>query len=94
MLLNVLEGKEALITFNGRRFDIPFIEDRLKRYGIGTNIERPNYDVFLFARALIGGVPNHRLQTLERYLFGIEREDDVPSALIPEFYRYYLNTGK
>lgn len=94
MFLDAVREKEALITFNGRRFDVPFIQERLQHYGIEEKFELPNYDIYLFSRSLVAGVPDHRLQTLERYLLGIEREDDVPSALIPDFYRYYLKTGK
>jgi len=94
MFLDAVREKEALITFNGRRFDVPFIQGRLQHYGIEEKFELPNYDIYLFSRSLVAGVPDHRLQTLERYLLGIKREDDVPSALIPDFYRYYLKTGK
>ncbi|ACS89610.1 MAG: Exonuclease-like protein [Thermococcus sibiricus] len=94
MFLDAVREKEALITFNGRRFDVPFIQERLQHYGIEEKLELPNYDIYLFSRGLVVGVPDHRLQTLERYLLGIEREDDVPSALIPDFYYYYLKTGK
>ncbi|WP_156300726.1 ribonuclease H-like domain-containing protein [Thermococcus sp. EP1] len=91
--LELFRDKEALLTFNGRRFDVPFIQERLRYYGIEESLEIPNYDVFLFSRSLIRGVPNYKLQTLERYLLGFKRGEDVPSALIPDFYRYYLNTG-
>ncbi|HDH41859.1 MAG TPA: exonuclease [Candidatus Altiarchaeales archaeon] len=88
-----LEGNTALITFNGRSFDIPYVEERLGFYGLNASIERPHFDVLHFARrAFRGRVPDCRLVTLERYLFGIERKDDVPSTLVPEFYETYLKT--
>ena len=30
---------------------------------------------------------------MERCFLGIQREDDVPSALVPEFYESYMRTG-
>ncbi|HMK53905.1 MAG TPA: ribonuclease H-like domain-containing protein, partial [Methanobacteriaceae archaeon] len=38
-------------------------------------------------------LPNCQLQTLEKHLFGIERVDDVPGYLVPEFYKTYLKEG-
>jgi len=38
-------------------------------------------------------LPNCKLQTLEKYLFNFEREDDVPSSMVPSFYKTYDETG-
>ncbi len=83
----------VLITFNGRRFDIPYIRERLAYYQMEGDLERPHFDVLSFSRRRWREkFPNYRLTTLERYLLGIERKDDVPSALVPEFYESYLRT--
>ncbi len=93
-LLTHLSGRSAFVTFNGRTFDIPYIRERLAYYGIRANLERPHFDVLHFSRrAWRDCVPDCRLTTLERCFFGIQREDDVPSAMVPEFYESYMRTG-
>jgi uncharacterized protein YprB with RNaseH-like and TPR domain len=93
-LLTHLSGRSAFVTFNGRTFDIPYIRERLSYYGIRANLERPHFDVLHFSRrAWRDCVPDCKLTTLERCFFGIQREDDVPSAMVPEFYESYMRTG-
>lgn len=84
----------AFVTFNGRAFDVPFIKERLAYYRMSGDLDKVHFDVLPFSRrAWRDRAPNCRLTTLEAYLFGIEREDDVPSALVPEFYESYRRTG-
>ena len=82
---------EAVVTFNGRAFDVNFLEARFGYYGLPAQVDRPNFDLLYFARRRWREeLPNCRLETLERYVLGIERPLDVPSALVPEFYVSYL----
>jgi uncharacterized protein YprB with RNaseH-like and TPR domain len=93
-LLTHLSGRRAFVTYNGRTFDIPYIRERLAYYGIRANLEGPHFDVLHFSRrAWRDCVPDCKLTTLERCFLGIQREDDVPSALVPEFYESYMRTG-
>lgn len=93
-LLDHLGGRRAFVTFNGRTFDVPYIRERLAYYGIRANLEGPHFDVLHFSRrAWRDCVPDCKLTTLERCFLGIEREDDVPSAMVPEFYESYMRTG-
>lgn len=93
-LLSHVGKRSAFVTFNGRAFDVPYIRERLAYYRMGGDLERAHFDVLPFSRrAWRDRTPNCRLTTLETYLFGIEREDDVPSALVPEFYETYRRTG-
>ncbi|MFO0915754.1 MAG: ribonuclease H-like domain-containing protein [Pirellulales bacterium] len=41
-----------------------------------------------------GQVPNYRLQTLERYLCGRQRTDDLPGSEIPAAYHDYVRKGQ
>ena len=87
-----LEENAALITFNGRAFDVPFIKERLGFYGIEASFNNPHFDLLHFSRrAWRDQLPDCRLETIENYL-GIHREVDVPSAMVPEFYETYLKT--
>ena len=93
-LLERLGERRAFVTFNGRTFDIPYIRERLAYYGIRADLEGPHFDVLHFSRrAWRDCVPDCRLTTLERCFLGIERVDDVPSAMVPEFYECYMRTG-
>jgi len=93
-LLDRITDRTALVTFNGRGFDWPFILNRLSCHVMAAPPDPPHYDVCLFARRLWRGrTPNHKLDTLETALLGVERKIDVPSALVPELYRLYLRSG-
>lgn len=103
-LLQDLAGRIAerpvLVTFNGKSFDWPLLENR---FAMTRSIRAPKLDAHLDllhpARALwklrLGSV---RLVELERYVLdaprlGWHREEDVSSALIPQFYFDYLRGG-
>lgn len=92
--LSHIGPESVLVSYNGKSFDIPYIRERLSYYGMLGLMERPHFDMLHFSRrAWRNKYPNCRLITLEKYIFGIERNDDVPSALVPEFYETYLKTG-
>ena len=91
--LSHINKSSVLLTFNGRTFDVPYIEERLAYYRIKGSLGNPHFDMLHFSRrAWSRELPNCRLATLEKHLFGVEREDDVPSALVPEFYETYLRS--
>ncbi len=86
--------RPALVTFNGKSFDLPYILDRLAYYGIDTPARIPHFDALHFSRRRWKGrFPSLRLSALEREVFGISRNDDVPGQMVPEFYATYLKTG-
>ena len=91
--LSHVNQNSIFMTFNGRMFDMPYIRDRLRYYGIPADLQRSHIDVLPFSRrAWKDDMPDCRLTTLEKHLLGVERQEDVPSALVPEFYRTYLRT--
>ncbi len=94
-MLSHLEGTmPALVSFNGKTFDFPYLRDRLAFYGIPLSSGIPHFDILHMARRRWKDtVPNCRLSTLERLVFGILRKDDLPSQMVPEFYETYLKTG-
>ena len=54
----------------------------------------PHLDLMYFAKNLWSDeLPNCKLQTIEKELFGIEREEDVPGQYIPGYYDTYLEKG-
>ncbi|MBS7252275.1 MAG: ribonuclease H-like domain-containing protein [Candidatus Freyarchaeota archaeon] len=40
-----LDRFNAIISYNGRAFDIPFIEQRLRYYGLNSNIDKAHFDL-------------------------------------------------
>jgi len=91
---HVSADRPALVTFNGKSFDIPYISDRLAYYGMGSLASIPHFDVLHFSRRKWKDIlPSVRLTALEREILGICREDDIPGQMVPEFYETYLKTG-
>lgn len=83
-----------VITFNGKSFDMPFLNSRALAHGMA--MPQPDYhlDVLQEARkAYKRDLPNCKLQTIERHICGREREDDIPGAEIPNAYNEYVRTG-
>jgi uncharacterized protein YprB with RNaseH-like and TPR domain len=84
----------ALVSFNGKSFDVPYIGERAAYYGMPVRIDRPHFDLLHFSRRRWGAsLPDCRLPTLEREVFCITREVDIPGSLVPEFYEAFLRTG-
>jgi uncharacterized protein YprB with RNaseH-like and TPR domain len=92
--------RPVLVTFNGKSFDWPLLESR---FTMTRSIAAPklaaHLDLLHPARALwklrLGSV---RLVELERHVLdaprlGWHREDDVASAMIPQFYFDYVRGG-
>jgi hypothetical protein len=90
-----LSGEQpALITFNGKSFDVPYILDRLAYYDMGNFGRIPHFDVLHFSRRRWKDhLPSLRLAALETAILGIRRDDDIPGQMVPEFYETYLRTG-
>jgi len=95
-----LADRPVLVTFNGKSFDWPLLENR---FAMTRSISTPrlaaHLDLLHPARAFwslrLGSV---RLVELERRVLdaprlGWHREDDIVSALIPQYYFDYLRGG-
>lgn len=89
--LSHLDEDSVHVTFNGKSFDVPFIKNRCRYYRIDADLNLPHLDLMHSAKRLWGGrLSDCRLQTIEREMFGIEREGDVPGQFIPDYYNTYL----
>jgi len=89
-----LVESNPLVSYNGRAFDVPYINQRRWYYDLGGDIENIHFDMLPFARRFVKAkTPDARLATIEKYIFGQKRKDDVPGALVPEFYEEYLRTN-
>lgn len=92
--LSDLQDDTIFVSFNGRSFDLPFIRGRARYHGINVDFNRHHLDLLHFSRRTWGDeLPNCRLQTLEKHLLGMKRHEDVPSSMVPAFYKKYIQTG-
>jgi uncharacterized protein len=84
----------AIVTFNGKTFDVPIIETRYLFHRLAFPLGGlPHLDMLHTARRLWRGGGSCALQALEQGLLGVSREDDVPGAEIPSRYLHYIRTG-
>lgn len=83
---------DPIITFNGNRFDLPFLEKCRKRLGIrGQSFSHKQLvDLYRLAHSYrhLFGLENYRQKTLESYL-GIQREDSLDSKEMINLYQSY-----
>ena len=90
--LNHLDEDSVHVTFNGKSFDVPFIKNRCRYNRIDGNLDLPHLDLMYFAKNLWkDSLSNCQLQTIEKEIFGIEREEDVPGQYIPGYYDAYIS---
>ncbi|MBI1845479.1 MAG: ribonuclease H-like domain-containing protein [Candidatus Rokubacteria bacterium] len=90
-LAPVLEGATALVTFNGGGFDVPLLETRFVLARRRWRADVGHLDLLRPARRVWrAGLADCRLGTLEREVLGVERDGDVPGALIPSLYFDFL----
>lgn len=83
-----------IVTFNGKSFDMPFLQNRAIATGLCLPQPKSHLDLLHESRRRYGrSVPNHKLQTLERIICGRCREDDIPGAEIPAAYHEFVRTG-
>ena len=83
------QGK-TLVTFNGKSFDWPYIEGRSRAHRVRPAIIKSHLDMLHQARRTWKhSLPNCKLQTLELYLCGRTRIDDINGSEIPRTYHEF-----
>jgi hypothetical protein len=91
----LLRGADGLVTFNGCGFDLPLLETRFILQRRPWAAPGPHLDLLYPARRVWWAhLDDCRLNTLERQVLGLTREDDVPGALIPSLYFEFLRTRR
>jgi uncharacterized protein YprB with RNaseH-like and TPR domain len=84
----------ALVTYNGRTFDLPLLRSRFVMARVAPPVEPPHLDLLHVARRIYGArVERCNLTTLERDVLGFERVGDIDGADIPERYQRFLREG-
>jgi uncharacterized protein YprB with RNaseH-like and TPR domain len=95
--LGEMESQKALVTFNGRVFDVPILQARaaLRLRRFDALARQAHLDLLLHSRRIWSRrLESCALRSLEAELLGVRRSsDDVPGGLIPYLYREYLQTN-
>ncbi len=95
-LSNFLQPCRALVTFNGKAFDLPLLNTRHIVNGTHPSLAVfPNIDLLPIARRIWRHtLSNRSLGNLEEKIIGAERTHlDVPGWMIPGIYFDYLRSG-
>lgn len=90
-----LSGARALVSYNGKSFDLPMLESRyiLSRQKPEFR-QLPHLDLLHPNRRLFKGTyDSHKLTRMELELLGFERDDDCPSSEVPERYFRFQRTS-
>ena len=93
-LNDLLANFKAVVTYNGKTFDLPLMESRYIMSGMKMSLVDPyHFDLLYPARRLWKRrLESCSLSTVEREILKVSRDDDVPGYLIPEIYFKYLRT--
>jgi uncharacterized protein YprB with RNaseH-like and TPR domain len=74
----LVQAAGTLLTYNGTRFDVPFLAERSARWGLVWPL-RPQIDLLPLARKWNGPVEDFSLQTVTAF-FGLARGDGSSGA--------------
>jgi uncharacterized protein YprB with RNaseH-like and TPR domain len=86
-----LESAAVIVTYNGLRFDMPYIQDRMAYYGTCCLRDHFHFDLLWTARRLFREtLPNCKLVTVASHVLGYERDGDIPGYMIPEVYHEFV----
>jgi uncharacterized protein YprB with RNaseH-like and TPR domain len=85
----------ALVSFNGKSFDVPLLKARARLGGAELRLEGIAHLDLLHAtrRLLRTGWPDCRLRTAEAEALRLERVNDLPGAEAPGAWRRWLERG-
>ncbi len=93
-LREALRGFEYLVTFNGKSYDAPFLQNRAAVHAVPLALPPRHLDLLHVARRRWKGtLRDCRLQTLERHVTRRVRSGDVPGEEVPGLYHDYVRSG-
>lgn len=90
-----LREVDGIATYNGARFDLPLLRSRWVMARLPGALEHPQHvDLLTLTRALLRQrLASCTLHAVEQGILGLERDDDLPGALVPEAWFGYLRWG-
>ncbi|ADZ20028.1 hypothetical protein BJV85_003029 [Clostridium acetobutylicum] len=86
-----IENFNMWCSYNGKAFDEPFIQSRMKKYNIELTLPREHFDLYRKIRPYQKqlGLERCNLKSVEQYI-GIKREDTIDGGISVELYKKYL----
>jgi len=94
-LTEFMHGMKAVVTYNGKSFDIPLLNTRYTLMGMTSPFENiAHFDLLPLARRLWRiRLESRTLSNVEGKILGVQRGDEeVPGYMIPEMYFEYLKS--
>lgn len=95
-LIRLIDGAEAVVTYNGASFDLDIIRSRLQLHRLPDPFEQSKHlDLLHVTRKLWRNtLPSRSLGYLEMSLLGVARNEfEIPGSQIPQIYYDYIRTG-
>ncbi len=97
--MEALSGLDAVITYNGTRFDMPFVKARAARYGLDSMYDTPHnldlYHIINKFSELRKVLPNLKQKTVENF-FGLwnTRTDEIDGGESVALYERWERRGE
>jgi uncharacterized protein YprB with RNaseH-like and TPR domain len=94
-LIHTFAAEKILVSFNGKSFDFPLLNNRF----VLNRLDNPfrtyrHLDLLYPARRLWRTLlESCSLNSIETYIFNLNRLNDIPGALIPQAYFEYIRNG-
>ncbi len=92
-----LQKTDTTISFNGKTFDLPLLQTRftISRLGFRGTHNHHHLDLLHMSRKLWRlRLESCSLNSLERNILGVARNNDIPGFEIPRRYFEFLQTGR
>ncbi len=92
----LLSGFVAFVTYNGKSFDLPLLENRLTMQRMRhVDVHLPHLDLLYPARRVWRmRLTDCKLSNIEARILGCGRVNDLPGSEVPERFFRYLKTGE
>jgi|GEM_PF-1039388 len=98
LLDSISAGHKALVSYNGRSFDVPFIISRFSYYGLRHAASRfrdlVNFDLLHYCRQAFSEASGHSLKEMEVYILKQFRDGDIDGSEVDYHYSKWLKTHK
>ncbi|HZK02098.1 MAG TPA: ribonuclease H-like domain-containing protein [Anaerovoracaceae bacterium] len=93
-----LASADVLITYNGESFDLPFLNQRMKKYDLKIDFSAiQSFDLYRILHKysrLRNILPNLKQKTIERYLgLSSARKDEISGRQSVALYEHYQRSG-
>ena len=91
-----LKPYDTIIHFNGKRFDIPYLEEKYRQYGIPSPLEGlRSIDIYQDVKGLRSLLRlEHLNQTSLEHFLGLQREDRYDGGRLIPVYHEYCKCGR